>query len=77
MIIDRLEYKIAMKGLLMGPDSHYEKKSANAMKRAHRNTRNEVESTGAILSNARNEASAVIRKILPLNPGAAKSYGMP
>ena len=43
---------------------------------AHRNIRNEVESIGAILSTARKEAGAVIQKILPKNPGAAKFYGM-
>ena len=62
VIMVRMEYKIAMMGLLMGSDSHYEKKSVNAMNTAHRNILNEIESIGAILSTARNEAGAVIQK---------------
>ena len=77
VILNRMEYKIAMMGLLMGPDSHFEKKSVNAMNTAHRNIRGEVESIGEILFTARNEARDLIQKILPKNPGSAKFYGMP
>ena len=77
MIMDCMEYKIAIMGLLVGTDSHYEKKSVNAMNTAHSNIRNEVETIGVILSTARNEAGDVIKKILPKNSGPAKFYGMP
>ena len=77
VIMDRMEYKIAMMGLLTGPGSHYEKKSVHAMTTAHRNIRSEVESIGVSLSTARNEVGDLIQKILPKNPCAAKFYGMP
>ena len=64
-------------GLLMGPDSHYEKKSVNAMNMEDRNIRIEADSIGEIISTARNETGAINKKILPLNPGAAKFYGKP
>ena len=77
MIIDRMDYKTAMIGFLVGPESYYEKRSVNAMSTAHRNIIYKVGSIGEILSAARNEVRAVIQKILPLNPGAAKFFCMP
>ena len=46
VIMDRMESNIAMMCLLMGPGSHYEKKSVHAMNVAHRNNRREVEFIG-------------------------------
>ena len=56
MIMDRLDYKIVMMGLLIGPDSHYEKTCINATNTAHREIRNQLESRGQMLSNDRNGA---------------------
>ena len=77
MILHRWEYNIAMMRLLTGSDSHYEKKSVNALNMAHRKIRSEVESIGRTLTRDKNEAGVVIRKILPLSPRAAKSNGIP
>ena len=77
VILDRWEYNIAMMRLLTGSDSNYEKKSVNALNNAHRDIRSEVRSISQTLTGARNEAGEVLRKILPLNPGAAKFYGIP
>ena len=51
------------------------KKNINAPNTAHREIRSEVESISKMLTRDMNEAGAVIRKILPLNPGTAKFYG--
>ena len=77
MTMDYWEYNVAVMRLLTWSDSHYEKKSVNALNMAHRKIRSEVESIGRTLTRDKNEAGVVIRKILPLNPGAAKFYVIP
>ena len=56
MIMDRLDNEIAMMGLLITPESHYEKRSVIAMITAQKQIRNKVESIGQVLSNDRSEA---------------------
>ena len=73
-----LDYKTAMMELLMWPDSHYEKRSVSAMNTAHRNIRNEVGYKCEILYIMLGVKQGLSsRKKLPLNPDAAKFYGMP
>ena len=79
MIMDRLDYNIAMIGLLNGSDSHYEKKSVNAIKIANTGTdiRRKVKSISQMLTRDRNEAEDVIKNLLTKNPGAATFCGIP
>ena len=64
VIMDRLNYGIAMIGLLIRPESHYKKRSVNAMITAHKQIWHKVECIGQVLSDDRNEAGG----IQPENP---------